>query len=348
MLDKSIYKELYHYDDKHSLVMNEITHDVCFMKTLVHYDISVYQYIKDNPNKFIPRIFDIFEENNTLYVVEEYIQGSSFDSVIYGGRVTDQVKLNYFINLCYGIKYLHDAPNHIIHRDIKLSNIIIAEDGDLKIIDYDAAKVYKPGAKRDTVLIGTEGMAAPEQYGFRQSDERTDIYAIGMLLKEAFPGNKRLQAIADKASAFEPNDRYQNISELINDLKSGRWPKTEKKKKGFWPMPGFRSGKTYKKVISITFWVIMSLLSTVFNLYRGDGIYSFVVYAVFVMSSAFLVVDLVFDWTGGKFITAPGTDSDGPAKYILRILYAFVIVFIMFILLGLVITFPGIIKQALQ
>ena len=66
------------------------------------------------------------------------------------------------------------------------------------------------------------------------------------------------------------------------------------------------------------------------------------------MSSAFLVVDLVFDWTGGKFITAPGTDSDGPAKYILRILYAFVIVVIMFILLGLVITFPGIIKQALQ
>ena len=342
MFDNGIYKELYHYDDKHSLVMNEITHDVCFMKTLVHYNISVYQYIKDHPNKFIPRIFDIWEQDNTLYVVEEYVQGSSFDSVIYSGRLSDEVKLNYFINLCYGIKCLHDAPEHIIHRDIKLSNIIIAEDGDLKIIDYDAAKVYKPGAKRDTVLIGTEGMAAPEQYGFRQSDERTDIYAIGLLLKEAFPNDKRLLAVADKASAFEPNDRYQNISELIAAL---RGEPSRKGKHKFFPIPGFRSGKTSHKVASVCFWIAVIILAFVFNIYRTESMFSFVVYALFVFVSAFLVVDILFDWTG-IFANTPGSELNGALRFVVRGIYSLILVAILIVVMGLIITYPDVVRKA--
>ena len=337
MNDKGIYKELYHYDDKHSLVMNEITHDVCFMKTLVHYDLSVYQYIKDNPNKFIPRIYDIMEQNGVLRVVEEYIQGSSFDSVIYSGRLTDEVKLNYFVQLCYGIKYLHDAPHQIIHRDIKLSNIIIAEDGDLKIIDYDAAKVYKPGAKRDTVLIGTEGMAAPEQYGFRQSDERTDIYAIGLLIREAFPNDKRLLRVADKASAFNPDEIYANISELITALRGGN----PNGKRSFFPIPGFRTGVTYKKVICVMFWIAVIMVAFVFNAYRQDNMFKYIVFALYVFVSAFLSVDMIFDWTG-LFLKAPGADLKGALKYTVRILYAIATAALLLIVMGLIITYPDV------
>ena len=313
MNDKGIYKELYHYDDKHSLVMNEITHDVCFMKTLVHYDLSVYQYIKDNPNKFIPRIYDIMEQNGVLRVVEEYIQGSSFDSVI---GMRERV---------------------IIHRDIKLSNIIIAEDGDLKIIDYDAAKVYKPGAKRDTVLIGTEGMAAPEQYGFRQSDERTDIYAIGLLIREAFPNDKRLLRVADKASAFNPDEIYANISERITALRGGN----PNGKRSFFPIPGFRTGVTYKKVICVMFWIAVIMVAFVFNAYRQDNMFKYIVFALYVFVSAFLSVDMIFDWTG-LFLKAPGADLKGALKYTVRILYAIATAALLLIVMGLIITYPDV------
>ena len=337
MNDTGIYKELYHYDDKHSLVMNEITHDVCFMKTLVHYDISVYQYIKDNPNKFIPRIYDFIERDNVLCVVEEFIQGSSFDSVIYSGKLSDEVKLNYFVQLCYGIKYLHDAPHQIIHRDIKLSNIIIAEDGDLKIIDYDAAKVYKPGAKRDTVLIGTEGMAAPEQYGFRQSDERTDIYAIGLLIREAFPNDQRLLKIADKASAFNPDERYKNIGELITALKGGSIP--QKKKSRLFPIPGFRTGNPYKMAVSASYWALIFVFAFIINPYRTSSLYSYIVFALYEVISAFFAVDIVCDWTG-LFRKAPGAGLSGPLRYTVRILYAAAFVAILFIAMAIAIAFP--------
>ena len=327
MENNIIYKELYHYDDKHSLVMNEITHDVCFMKTLTHYDIAVYQYIKDHPNKYVPRIYDIIEQGNTLCVVEEYIQGSSFDSIIYSGRLSDEAKLNYFIKLCYGIKYLHDAPQHIIHRDIKLSNIIIAENGDLKVIDYDAAKIYKPGSKKDTALIGTEGMAAPEQYGFRQSDERTDIYAVGLLLKEAFPNNKRLLQVAEKASAFDPNNRYRDISELISALTNG--PSAGKLNPLF-PFPGFRTGVWYKMVISSAFW--MTIISTaIVNIfvYERKPVTGFG-YAMLVLLSALFGMDLFMDWTG-FWLMLPGMKLKGKDNILIKIGYFVVVEIILLI-----------------
>ncbi|SCW53856.1 Protein kinase domain-containing protein [Ruminococcaceae bacterium YRB3002] len=335
MSDLGIYKELYHYDDKHSLVMNEITHDVCFMKTLSHYDIAVYQYIKDHPNKFIPRIYDIIEQGDTLYVVEEYVQGSSFDSVIHSKKLTDQAKITYFVRLCYGIKFLHDAPQRIIHRDIKLSNIIIAEDGDLKIIDYDAAKIYKPGSKRDTVLIGTEGMAAPEQYGFRQSDERTDIYAIGLLMKEAFPNNPRMQKIAAKASAFEPNDRYQNISALIMAI--------EPEKHGdllfnpIWPPPGFRTRKWYKMLIAILFWALVIFWAWRANPWAPGNPFMTVVLNVFWFSSALACTDLCFDWTG-IYRILPGMKVTNGWRFLIRGVYSILLIFGIYVLCTIVMT----------
>lgn len=131
------------------------------------------------------------------------------------------------------------------------SNIMVTADGVVKLIDYDAAKIKHKEESHDTVYLGTHGSAAPEQYGFGSSDERTDIYAIGILIKELFPDNKRYQRIAETAAMLDPSDRYQSVKELRRAIK-GRW---------IVPfhinIPGFRSGNLIHMIIALFVYFIM-------------------------------------------------------------------------------------------
>ena len=157
MNNLSEYRELYHYDDKHSLVINQITGDVRMMKKLTHYDESVYTFLCTNPNKYIPVIYGVFKDSdNNLIVIEEFIQGNTFDMLISDRTIPDKKKLNFFLELLEGLTFLHTAPNPIIHRDLKPSNLMVTEKGEVKILDYDAAKVYKPNSTGDTTFLGTE------------------------------------------------------------------------------------------------------------------------------------------------------------------------------------------------
>ena len=148
------YKELYHYDEKRSLVRNEMTGDVRMMKKLSHYDESVYSYLYANPEKHIPRIIELYKDAyGSLYVIEEFVQGNTFDVLISDQTMPDNKKLKYFLDLLEGLTFLHNTPNPIIHRDLKPSNIMVTENGDVKILDYDAAKVYKPNSTGDTTFL---------------------------------------------------------------------------------------------------------------------------------------------------------------------------------------------------
>ena len=110
-----------------------------------------------------------------------------------------------------------DPP--IIHRDIKASNIIISQEGTVTLLDMDAAKWYRDQSDRDTKLIGTYGYAAPEQYGFGASDERTDIYSIGVLLNVTLTGclpsqkmaEGRIGAVIEKCVKLDPKERYASV-----------------------------------------------------------------------------------------------------------------------------------------
>ena len=116
--------------------------------------------------------------------------------------------------------FLHSAQPPIIHRDIKASNIMIASDGQVKMIDYDAAKTKSENKGRDTVLIGTVGIAAPEQYGFSQSDERTDIYAFGKLIENVLPDSNDAMVVAQNATKLQPELRYQNMKQVKRAVKN--------------------------------------------------------------------------------------------------------------------------------
>lgn len=85
------------------------------------------------------------------------------------------------MQLCKGLKNLHQRD--IIHRDINLNNIMLTNDGVVKLVDFDTVRIFKYDQNFDTTYLGTKGFAPPEQYGFSQTDARTDIYALGMTIK---------------------------------------------------------------------------------------------------------------------------------------------------------------------
>ena len=295
MNNLSEYRELYHYDEKHSLVISQITGDVRMMKTLTHYDESVYVYLSTHPNKYIPLIYGIFKDaNGNLIVIEEFIQGNTFDVMMNDRTIPDKKKLGFFLELLEGLSFLHNAPNPIIHRDLKPSNLMITEKGEVKILDYDAAKVYKPNSNGDTTFLGTVGVAAPEQYGFMQSDPRSDVYAVGKMLATAFPNDSRIQKIAEKASSFDPANRYSNAHELSDALTRRIHPKT--KLKNPFPPPGFRTRKWWKMVIAsfCYLWYFIMLIG-----YHGRDtlIVNTAVFIFFVIYPLFLI-DMCFSWTG--------------------------------------------------
>ena len=215
----SLYKELYHLDGSgKTLVIHELSQQLYVKKQRKVYDRAVYAYLQSHPDPHIPAIIAVYEnkteEGCILTVLEEYIQGETLAQKLESGILSENEKIRILSEICDGLMFLHAADPPIIHRDIKAENILIDVAGNVKIIDYDAAKQYHPGKTRDTVLIGTEGSAAPEQYGFRQSDARTDVYAVGVLIRRIFPHDPAMQQIAEKATQMDPARRYQTIEEL--------------------------------------------------------------------------------------------------------------------------------------
>ena len=291
----SDYRELYHYDNKRSLVIDEKSGDVRMMKRLFHYDENVYTYLLTNKDKHIPKIYGCWKGgSNDLYVVEEFIQGNTFDVLINDRTMPDKTKLGFFLELLDGLAFLHNAPNPIIHRDLKPSNIMVTEKGELFILDYDAAKIYKPDSSGDTTYLGTDGVAAPEQYGFMQSDPRSDVYAVGKMLMAAFPDNAKIQKIAAKASSFDPNNRYANARELA-DVLAGRLSPNMKLKPLF-PPPGFRTRKWWKIVIAIPSYLF--LISLLIRFHADDDPMINTACQIIAVLMVIFSIDICNSWSG--------------------------------------------------
>lgn len=188
----------------------------------------------------LPRIIDIFEDEAAIFIVEDYIEGIPLNKKLEEQNAFPESQVRIWAGeLCEALEYLHrQVPNPIIYRDLKPSNIIIAPDEKLKIIDFGIAREYKKDSAHDTSYLGTRGYAAPEQYGTAQTDERTDIYSLGVVLYHVATGHspneppyellpirqvdpalsEGLEFIIGKCTRNNPLERYQNTSELKHDL----------------------------------------------------------------------------------------------------------------------------------
>jgi len=196
--------------------------------------------LKDLNHEAIPKIIDIEEDEEAIYIIEEYVYGKNLKQYRMDNEIIEEdVIVDWAIQICDILNYLHtQKPHPIIYRDLKPENIIISKEGKVRLVDFGIARIYKEEQSNDTVQIGTRGYAAPEQYGIGQSDEKTDIYSLGVTLyylltnknlshppykiqsvKQFNPQvSLQLENIILKCCEILPQNRYQNVIELKSDL----------------------------------------------------------------------------------------------------------------------------------
>ncbi len=184
-------------------------------------DVEIYKRLERFLCPNLPQILGTFESDNNFWVVlEEYVDGVTVGDVLSTGLYNEKGVRTVIKDVCDGLSVLHRLG--IVHRDIKPENIMITNDGTVKIIDFDAARIFKQGKSADTRIIGTVGYAAPEQMGLAQSDERTDVFAVGILMNVMLtgehPGKRmykgKLTKIIEKAIRVDPLKRFSNTLEL--------------------------------------------------------------------------------------------------------------------------------------
>ena len=164
----------------------------------------VYQSLQKYSHPCLPELYEVVLSEDSTTIIEEYIEGQTSGTADLTGRQFRRVVRE----LCSVLEFLH--KNGIIHRDIKPSNILLTRDGHVRLIDFDAARMPREDAEQDTRLLGTRGFAPPEQYGFAQTDERADIYALGVTL-ERLLGEKRRKThyrhVIRKCTKLDPDRR---------------------------------------------------------------------------------------------------------------------------------------------
>ena len=180
-------------------------------------------------NFYMARVYEVFKCEDSLIVIEEFINGQTLQAILDNEGPLEETKaIKYMINLCSILDVLHNLNPAVIHRDIKPSNIIIDNNGILKLIDFDVSRVYKEERNMDTHILGTKGYAPPEQFGFEQTDCRSDIYSVGVMLNVLTTGKHikeelnegKLKGIIKKCTNISPDNRYSNVKELKKALEN--------------------------------------------------------------------------------------------------------------------------------
>lgn len=138
----------------------------------------------------IPQVYFVEDVNNKLIVLEEFCDGLTLDKFLKKHDFDIDLLNDLFLQLCRGSNYLHSGfQKPIIHRDIKPTNIIVDEKtNQLKLVDFGISRKYDEEATKDTKQFGTVGYASPEQYGYKQTDVRSDVFSVGKVLEFMFDG----------------------------------------------------------------------------------------------------------------------------------------------------------------
>ena len=190
-----------------------------FVRKRLKGNAAVYRKLRELEHPGLAKIYTVDEEDGFTVVLEEYIEGQTLGNA----ALSEKELVAAIRELCSVLDYLHS--HGIVHRDVKPSNIILAKDGHIRLIDFDAARLMKEEADRDTVLLGTRGYAPPEQYGFAQTDERADIYALGITMKQLLEEKADKLAyrrIIARCTNPNPQKRYRRASAVKRALSAER------------------------------------------------------------------------------------------------------------------------------
>lgn len=176
----------------------------------------------------LPAALEGFRAGECTYLLREYVPGESLlDYAQKHGPLPLREVYGIGLSLCRTLKQLHRQRPPVIHRDIKLENIIRTTSGECVLIDLGIAREYDAQSQRDTRVLGTPGTAPPEQFGYCQTDTRSDVYALGVVLHELASGEPRLdqgtldpalQAVVERCTRFDPADRYADAAQVERAL----------------------------------------------------------------------------------------------------------------------------------
>lgn len=210
------------------------------------YDKSLYSFVHESNilkglnHKGLPAFADEFQNDSTVCIVREYIEGKPLNQYIVEKNPSNQEIIAIATALCDILIYLHVRQPPVIHRDIKPQNVIMKDNGQVVLIDFDIARVYNSASQADTQFFGTREYAPPEQYGFSQTDSRTDIYSLGILLRYMLTGSERenaniriykpLARIIKKCTAFAPKERFASAAAVKKALLTAN-PKAQRKRR---------------------------------------------------------------------------------------------------------------------
>ena len=184
---------------------------------------EVYQKLLQYTCSHLPVTLEVASRGEEHLILEEYIQGDTLDFLLKDTLFTAKETREIVTQVCQALWVLHSLG--AIHRDVKPDNIILRGDKAV-LIDFDAARLHKPAHETDTQILCTTGFAAPEQYGLSQSDIRTDIYSVGILINvmltgehpSRHPAEGRLGRIVDRCTHVNPQRRYKNVLRLMEAL----------------------------------------------------------------------------------------------------------------------------------
>ncbi len=233
------------------LAMNERANKQWAIKEVRKDGVQNFEVVKQNLivetdllKKFnhphLPSIIDVIDGDGTFLIVMDYIEGNPLSKAleVSGAQSQDDV-IEWAKQLCDVLGYLHSRKPPVIYRDMKPSNVMLKPDGNVMLIDFGTAREFKSNSVADTTCLGTQGYAAPEQFGGQgQTDARTDIYCLGATMYHLVTGHNPstppyemypirqwnpmlssgLEEIILKCTQRNPNDRYQSCAELLYAL----------------------------------------------------------------------------------------------------------------------------------
>lgn len=267
------------------------------------YQPSVRAFLEalaSDPQINFPTIVEVTDDG---YVMA-YVEGKTLTEIVNAsGPLSPDTAQAYMLQLLCAAEYLHRF--RIVHRDIKPDNIVITDDGTLKLIDFDISRRIVTSKTRDTELLGTGGYAAPEQYGFMQTDERSDIYSIGVVYNFMLTGKMPIEELAPgsagkiirKCTSIKPGDRYRNVRRLRKDVRRNAFTAYRLTEL----IPGIRSGNLFIMIPAFLGYIVFigAIIPAVIEEISAAGApmirISYAVTSVLLMLYALLFFAVLFD-----------------------------------------------------
>lgn len=299
----STYMPLYALDEEAKIwvIRDMQTNQILVRKEIDPEVEEIYKRLMGVKCKNVVLVKDVVRERDRCFSIEEYISGTTLSYAMNGlsiQQITDYTK-----DILNGLSAAHGKD--IVHRDVTPNNIVVDTWGSCHLIDFGISRINKPDRSEDTTILGTPGYAAPEQFGFHQTDMRADLYGVGIILNKMLSQCdfhnatrkekneiKRLNRIAQKAVSMDPKDRYKSAKEMLLVVEG-------KAADDISIVPGFRSGNALKGVIAVVYYTMAAFLTYIISFFKMTNIFMSIrllVFGILLFFAVPLVLLNIFRW----------------------------------------------------